>query len=168
MLDLGAGSGAIALAVAQEYPAVRVTAVERSEAALGWLHRNAAANGGRLEIVPADLTDPALLAERAGGFDVVLSNPPYVPATIRTELAAEVLHDPDEAVFAGADGLALMPGLLGTAARLLRPGGRLVVEHDESQGETLPELLRATGEWLEIVDHPDLTGRPRFVSALRG
>ena len=169
VLDLGAGSGAIALAVAQEYPAARVIAVERSEAALAWLRRNAearAAAGDRpIEVVAGDLTDPQLLPGLAGAVDVLLSNPPYVPERIRDQLAIEISHDPAEAVFAGPDGLSVLPALLGTAARLLRPGGLLVVEHDESQAAALP--ARFTGDWRDVRRHRDLAGRARFTSAVR-
>lgn len=173
--DLGAGSGAIALAVAQEFPAAMVVAVERSDAALGWLRHNVAAaaaadrTAGRagVQVVQADVGDPDLLRDRAGRFDVVLSNPPYVPTSVRSQLSAEVAADPDEAVFAGPDGLALMPTLIETAARLLRPGGRFVVEHDESHGESVPRLLREAGRWRSVAGHTDLTGRPRFASAIR-
>ncbi len=171
VVDLCAGSGAIALATAQEYPSSRVIAVERSEPALRWLRLNAAARlaaGDRpIEIVAADIAEPGLLAELAGCVDVLLANPPYVPERSRPQLAADVGHDPSEAVFGGPDGLALMPALLSSAARLLRPGGRLVVEHDESHAASLPALLRASGQWAAVVDRPDLAGRPRFVVADR-
>jgi len=166
-VDLCAGSGAIALAVKHEYPSVQVTAVERSVAALPWLQRNAAAAADPVEVVAADIAEKSLLADRAGQIDVVLSNPPYVPSNIKSELAPEIAYDPDEAVFAGPDGLGLMPALIATAARLLRSGGRFVVEHDESQGQSMPDLLTATGDWREVADHLDLAGRPRFASAVR-
>ncbi len=167
VVDLCAGSGAIALAVKQEYPSAQVLAVERSAAALSWLRRNAEAAPDRVEIVAADIAEPGLLADRSGRIDVVLSNPPYVPTDIRAALGPEVSHDPDEAVFAGPDGLALMPALIATAARLLRGGGRFVVEHDESQGASVPALLIGAGDWLDVTGHLDLTGRPRFASAVR-
>lgn len=171
VVDLCAGSGAIALAVANETAARQVVAVERSEQALPWLRRNAAeraASGDRgIEVVAGDVADPELLSDLAGQVDVVLSNPPYVPSRFAGELPAEIAHDPAEAVFGGDDGLELMPALARTAARLLRPGGTLVVEHDDSHGELLVQLLDRTGEWRDLAEHPDLAGRPRFVSALR-
>jgi len=169
VLDLGAGSGAIALAVAQEYPTVRVIAVERSDAALAWLRRNAAeraAAGDRpIEVLAGDFTDPELLPELAGAVDVLLANPPYVPGRIRDQLSVEVGHDPDRAVFGGPDGTSLLPGLVATAARLLRPGGLLVFEHDDSHAEAAAGLL--VQGWQDVSGHPDMAGRPRFTSAIR-
>ncbi|WP_435826262.1 N5-glutamine methyltransferase family protein, partial [Micromonospora carbonacea] len=126
VVDLCSGSGAIALAVAQETPAARVVAVERSPAALAWLRRNAAdraAAGDRpVEVVAADVTDPGLLGGLEGRVDVLLCNPPYVPRAVEVppEVAA---HDPDEAVFGGADGLDVIRPVLARAALLLRPSG---------------------------------------------
>jgi release factor glutamine methyltransferase len=169
VLDLGAGSGAIALAVAQEYPAARVIAVERSETALAWLRRNAAeraAAGDRpIEVLAGDLTDPALLSELAGAVNVLLANPPYVPGRIRDQLRADVGYDPAEAVFGGPDGTSLLPGLIATASRLLRPGGLLVFEHDDSHADRSAELL--SDGWRDVRGHQDLAGRPRFTSAVR-
>ncbi len=171
VVDLGAGSGAIALSVAQEFPVARVVAVERSERALHWLRRNAAerlAAGDRpVEVVPGDITDERLLAELTGEVAVVLANPPYVPASLRARLPVEVGHDPDVAVFAGADGLALMPALAARAGRLLRPGGFLGIEHDDSHSASVSALLTDAGGWRQVTKRPDLTGRPRFVTALR-
>src|SRR5690606_30202845 len=103
VVDLCSGSGAIALAVANEVPAARVVAVERSPSALRWLRRNAAdraAAGDRpIEVVAADVTDPRLLDHLVGRVDVLLCNPPYVPdgAPVAPEVA---VHDPADAVFA--------------------------------------------------------------------
>jgi release factor glutamine methyltransferase len=170
VVDLGAGSGAIALSVASEFPVDRVIAVERSEQALEWLRRNAAnrqAAGDRpIEVVPGDITDPGLLTELTGSVAVVLANPPYVPESIRAGLPAELAHDPAEALFAGPDGLALMPALVGLAARLLRPGGFLGIEHDETHAQAMNWLLTRTG-WSNVAGRSDLTGRPRFSTAVR-
>lgn len=170
VLDLCAGSGAIALSVAAEFGPSRVIAVERSEAALRWLRTNAEARadaGDRpIEVVEGDVSDPALLLELTGRVDVLLTNPPYVPERIRAELPVEVGHDPAEAVYAGPDGLSLMPTLFTAAARLLRPGGVLVLEHDPSQLAAVPALL-AGPDWQDVTGHPDLTGRPRFTRASR-
>ncbi len=171
VVDLGAGSGAIALSVAQEFPVERVIAVERSERALIWLRRNAAdrqAAGDRpVEVLHADIAEPGLLAGLAGAASAVLANPPYVPESSRAELPPEVAHDPDEALFAGADGLALMPAVIGLAARLLRPGGFLGIEHDQGHSQAVARLLDASGCWTSVAGRPDLTGRPRFSTAVR-
>jgi release factor glutamine methyltransferase len=171
VVDLCAGSGAVALAVANEFPPLRVIAVERSEQALHWLRRNAANRGSAgdqpIEVVAADVAAPGLLAELAGSVSVVLANPPYVPESVRAELPVEVAHDPDEAVFAGMDGLALMPAVVELAGRLLRPGGFLGIEHDDSHAEAMSALLTGSGGWQAVTGRQDLTGRPRFTTAVR-
>lgn len=168
VVDLGSGSGALALEIAHRCPAARVTAVERSEAASTWLRRNAAARaaaGDRpVVVVVADVTDPAALGDLAGRVDVVVCNPPYVPEG--TPVPAEVAgHDPPEAVFAGPDGLAVIRPVVACAAALLRPGGWFGMEHDDTHGEVVPELLR--GRFTAVTDHRDLAGRPRYVTGRR-
>ncbi|GAA3457666.1 peptide chain release factor N(5)-glutamine methyltransferase [Dactylosporangium matsuzakiense] len=166
VVDLCSGSGAIAVTIAARRADATVAAVERSEAALVWLRRNVAALAPQVRVVKGDIADPGVLAELNGTADLVLCNPPYVPeaAPVDVEVAE---HDPRDAVFAGPDGLALMPAVARTAARLLRPGGRLGIEHDDTHGETLPALLRATGHFDGIEDRRDLAGRPRFATARR-
>jgi release factor glutamine methyltransferase len=170
VVDLCSGSGALALAVAHEAPAARVTAVERSAAALGWLRRNAAdraaAGDPPVDVVAGDVTDPGLLGELSGRVEVVLCNPPYVPEG--TAVPPEVAdHDPAEAVFGGPDGLAVIRPVIACAARLLRGGGWFGVEHDDTHAVAVPGLLAADGRFDGITVHPDLTGRPRYVTARR-
>ncbi|MFF5226407.1 peptide chain release factor N(5)-glutamine methyltransferase [Dactylosporangium sp. NPDC000521] len=164
IVDLCGGSGAIAIAMRDAH--TEVWCVEQNPAALRWLRRNVASLAPDVHVVEGDVTDPATLRELDGTVDLVLSNPPYVPegAAVDVEVA---VYDPHDAVFAGGDGLALMPGLVERAAGLLRPGGRLGIEHDDSHGESLPALIRATGRFDEVTDHRDLAGRPRFVTARR-
>ncbi|WP_254876968.1 peptide chain release factor N(5)-glutamine methyltransferase [Verrucosispora sp. NA02020] len=170
VVDLCSGSGAIALAVAQEVPTARVVAVERAPAALAWLRRNAAtraAAGDRpIEVLAADVTAPDLLAELVGRVDVLLCNPPYVPlaVVVPPEVAG---HDPAEAVFGGDDGLTVIRPVLRRAAALLRPGGALGVEHDDTHGASVPDLLAADGRYTAITAHHDLAGRSRFATAFR-
>ncbi|MEU7865931.1 peptide chain release factor N(5)-glutamine methyltransferase [Dactylosporangium sp. NPDC049140] len=166
VVDLCGGSGAIAVAFAAQRPGAAVAVVERSPAALAWLRRNVAEHAPGVRVVEGDIADPAVLADLSGAVDLVLCNPPYVPETSPVDVEVAE-HDPREAVFAGADGLELMPAVARTAARLLRPGGRLGIEHDDTQGESLPALLRATGDFADVADHRDLAGRPRFVTAAR-
>jgi release factor glutamine methyltransferase len=165
-VDLCAGSGALAVSVAQEVLAAQVIAVEISPAALPWLRRNA--DRERVQVVEADIAAPGLpdeLFELFGRVDAVLSNPPYVPSG--TEVSAEVTHDPSQAVFAGPDGLDLMAPVIALAGALLRSGGLLALEHDDTHGESVPALLRSSGQWVDVADHHDLTGRPRYATAVR-
>jgi release factor glutamine methyltransferase len=162
-VDLCSGSGALALAIADEVPAARVIAVERDGPAADWLHRNARRT--RVEVLIGDITDEHLVGDLTGRADAVVCNPPYVPTG--TDVAAEVRFDPEDAVFAGADGLALMPYVVARAAELLGPGGVLAVEHDDSHGHAVAELLIADGRWRDVADHADLTGRPRYATAAR-
>jgi release factor glutamine methyltransferase len=119
-----------------------------------------------VEVLAGDMTDPGLLPELDGTVDLVVSNPPYVPdgARVPREVAD---HDPPLALWGGPDGLDVVRGLLKTAARLLRPGGWLGIEHADAQGTALPALVRGSGPWTEVADHPDLAGRPRFTTARR-
>ena len=170
VVDLGSGSGAIALSIAHEHPGARVTAVERDPQAAEWTRHNAglraAAGDTPVAVLAGDMTDPGLLTGLDGTVDLVVSNPPYVPdgARVPREVAD---HDPPLALWGGPDGLDVVRGLLRTAARLLRPGGALGVEHADQQGDALPALVRGTGDFTEVADHPDLAGRPRFTTALR-
>lgn len=162
-VDLCAGSGALALAIADEVPSARVLAVELAGPAADWLRRNT--RGTEVEVVLGDVADADLLRELAGRVDAVVCNPPYVPAD--TEVAAEVRFDPEHAVFAGPDGLGLMSAVVARAAELLRPGGIFAVEHDDTHGHSVPALLGADGSWQDIADHRDLAGRPRYATAVR-
>ncbi|MBM9465757.1 peptide chain release factor N(5)-glutamine methyltransferase [Nakamurella leprariae] len=170
VVDLCAGTGAIALAVSRARPDAQVVAVERSVAALPWARRNVgthrAAGGGQVELRAGDVLDERVLADLDGRADLVISNPPYVPDGTRVD--PEVADwDPPEAVFAGPDGLSVILPLIPVAAALLRVGGVLAIEHDDSHGEVVPELIGRRRLFAEVQDHPDLTGRPRFVTARR-
>jgi release factor glutamine methyltransferase len=170
VVDLGSGSGAIALSVAHEHPGALVVAVERDAGAIEWARHNAAARAAAgdttVEVLAGDMTDPGLLRDLDGTVDVVVSNPPYVPDGAR--LPREVAdHAPPLALWGGPDGLDVVRGLLVTAARLLRPGGWLGIEHADQQGTALPALVRGTAGWSHVADHPDLAGRPRYTTAHR-
>jgi release factor glutamine methyltransferase len=162
-VDLCSGSGALALALADEVPTARVVAVERPGPAARWLQRNTA--GSRVEAVLGDVADPELLRALCSGVDAVVCNPPYVPAG--ADVAAEVRYDPAVAVFAGPTGLTVIPYVLARAADLLRPGGVFAIEHDDTHGTAVPDLLSADPHWRDIADHPDLSGRPRYATAVR-
>ncbi|WP_277394624.1 peptide chain release factor N(5)-glutamine methyltransferase [Blastococcus litoris] len=170
VVDLGSGSGALALSIAHEHPGTRVTAVERDPGAIAWTRHNAMARVGAgdtpVGVVQGDMTDPSLLAELDGRVTVVVSNPPYVPddAVLPREVAD---HDPPSALWGGPDGLDVVRGMLAVAARLLHPGGWLGIEHADQQGTALPAVVRAHGGFTDVEDHPDLAGRPRFTTARR-
>ena len=162
-VDLCAGSGALALAVADEVPSATVYAVERSPSALHWLRRNGA--DSRVYVISADVADPGLLSDLTGRVDAVLANPPYVGSG--EDVDPEVRHDPVDALFAGPDGLAVLPAVVSTTSRLLRAGGVLAAEHGDRQGPAVTSLLSGDAGWRQVVDHRDLAGRPRYVTALR-
>nr|WP_307803128.1 peptide chain release factor N(5)-glutamine methyltransferase [Frigoribacterium sp. PvP032] len=164
-VDLGTGSGAIALAMATEVPRSSVVAVELSPDAAVWTRRNVDAVGaGNVRLVEGGLADA--LPELDGTVSVVASNPPYIPVGMVPRDPEVRLHDPALALYGGADGLDVVRDLSMTALRLLRPGGVLVIEHGEEQGGAIRDLLDADG-WRSTATHPDLTGRDRATTAVR-
>lgn len=173
VVDLCTGSGALALAVAHARPDAQVHAVEADPAALSWARRNAdvraAAADTPVQLHPGDVTGTgraSVLAELDGCAHLVLCNPPYVPAG--TPVDPEVAdHDPAVAVFAGADGLDVIRGVVHTGTRLLREGGGLAIEHDDTHGKVVPALLAARRVLTDVTAHADLAGRPRFATAVR-
>ena len=171
VVDLCAGSGAIAAAVAAEATRPAVYAVERDPTALVWLRRNAdelVLAGLPVTVVSGDATDPDVLADLDGSVDLVLTNPPYVPEIDAAALPPEVTeHDPRTAVFGGTDGLDVIRALIPRAAALLRPGGAVAIEHDESHAYVVPALLRADGRFDDVELHHDLARRARFTTATR-
>jgi release factor glutamine methyltransferase len=171
VIDLCTGSGALALALAHARPDAQVHAVERDPVALSWARRNAdaraAAGDTPVLLYAGDVADPGLLGALEGMAHLVLCNPPYVP--VGTPLPPEVaLHDPPSAVFAGSDGLAVIGDVVRTGTRLLREGGSIAIEHDDSHAVAVPALLAARRVLTDVADHVDLAGRPRFATARRG
>ncbi|MEW2460909.1 peptide chain release factor N(5)-glutamine methyltransferase [Microbacterium sp. K41] len=162
-VDLGTGSGAIALAMATEVPHARIFAAELSEEAHAWAARNVAGTGN-LTLVLSDLAEA--FPELDGTASVVISNPPYVPDAAVPRDPEVRLFDPALALYGGADGLDVVRVLSGRALRLLRPGGVLVIEHGELQGAEIRELLTADG-WRAAATHRDLTLRDRATTAIR-
>lgn len=167
LVDLCAGSGAIALAVKQERPHVSVRSLELSEHAVAWAAANRERLGLDVDVVQGDATE-RVFPEWEGTVDIVTVNPPYIPAG-SVPLDPEVRdHDPELALYGGSeDGLATPVAVARTAAGLLRSGGLLLMEHADSQGHSLPAALRRAGQWAGVEDHADLTGRPRVTSARR-
>jgi release factor glutamine methyltransferase len=164
-VDLGTGSGALALALASEVPHAHVYAVENSPHAFVWTRQNIAESGlGNVRGVFIDLADA--LPELDGTVDVVVSNPPYIPANAVPRDPEVRLFDPDAALYGGADGLDVVRAVSRTGLRLLHPGGTLVLEHGELQGAAIRELL-ATDGWRAPATSKDLLGRDRATTAIR-
>lgn len=164
IVDLCTGSGAIALALAQEVPRSRVHAVELSEDALRWTRKNV--EGSRVDLRQGDALEA--FPDLDGQVDLVISNPPYIPLTEWEYVQPEARdHDPELALFSGEDGLDLIRGIERTAHRLLRPGGVVVIEHADTQGGQVPWIFTEERGWADAADHPDLNNRPRFATARR-
>jgi release factor glutamine methyltransferase len=160
VVDLGAGSGALALAIATEAPTTHVIAVEKSAEAIYWLKENVSFIDEKVRIVESDVSS-ALDGVKC---DVVISNPPYIPDG--QVLPADVRdHEPAIALFGGADGMKAPRLFIAASARLLKPGGFLAIEHHEAQGDEIAAVLNIDFE--DILLHQDLTGRPRFTTAVR-
>ncbi len=164
-VDLGAGSGAIAIALASEVPHARVVAVENSPAAFIWAKSNVrTAALDNLELQFVDLANA--LPHRDGTVDLVISNPPYIPTGAIPRDPEVRLFDPAHALYGGEDGLDVVRQVSATAKRLLRPGGNLVIEHGDEQAPSISEFLRADG-WHAVGSHRDLSGRDRATTAIR-
>jgi len=163
VVDLCAGAGTIGFSVAHERPAAVVHLVERDPAAFEWLRRNRPEGRPDVHLHLGDAAEA--LRELDGTVDVVVSNPPYVAEDERELMDPEVRdHDPEPALFAGDDGLDVIRVVERRARELLKPGGLVVIEHSDRQGERVPVLLRDSG-WTDVADHRDLTGRDRFATA---
>ena len=164
-VDLGTGSGAIALAMATEVPHARVFGVENSPEAFTWARANQRKTGAsNARMVFTDLGHA--LPDLDGTVDVVISNPPYIPLGAIPRDPEVRLFDPEHALYGGEDGLDVVHSVSRTALRLLHHGGTLVMEHGELQGAAIAELLRADG-WSAVATHRDLLGRDRATTALR-
>ena len=160
LLDLGTGSGAIALAVARHRPDAEVTAADLSAAALAVAERNGLKCGvSGIRFVRSDLF--SALADAT--FDLVAANLPYVPETDRAGLIPEVRdHEPGSALFAGADGFDLLERAGREVAAHLGSGGKAIFELDPRQAERMSALLASSGFACEVIR--DLAGRNRFVA----
>ena len=165
VVDLATGSGAVAFAVKDECPTATVYAVEVEAGAHAWAMRNREALGLDVELTLGDARTAYRHLE--GTVDLVTCNPPYVPADAVPRDPEVRDHDPALALYGGADGLELPLALAHRAGRLLRGAGVLVMEHGEQQGAGLVRALSRAGDWTVVTDHPDLTGRPRVVLAVR-
>ncbi|MEY4417621.1 MAG: hypothetical protein RIQ88_59 [Actinomycetota bacterium] len=164
VVDLATGSGAIALSIALEVPEAKVCAVELSEAALEYTRKNFAKYSPASQLVQGDLKDA--FPELDGQVDLVISNPPYIPKDMVPIYPEVHLHDPSLALYGGDDGLDIIRNVERSAARLLKPGAVLVIEHADMQAEAVRAILLAKG-WLEVKTGQDLAGRDRMVTAVK-
>jgi release factor glutamine methyltransferase len=169
--DLGTGSGAIALSIAQEVPRAVVHAVEADPLARQWAERNIASvaatsphTAGRVSLHAGDFA--SALPEFDGQLDLVVSNPPYIPegAWVPPEVGE---YDPATALWGGADGLDAVRVVEATARRLLRPGGLMAIEHGAQQGAAVYWVFAEESGWRDTRNNADLAGRDRFVTAAR-
>ena len=157
-IDLGSGSGCIAISLAAEAADLGVTAVENSAEALPWLHKNVETLAPQVRIIE----DSVVSACQGELFDLVVSNPPYVPNA--QDLPVEVRKEPAVALFGGdAQGITIPALFIAAATRLLKSGGFFAMEHDQTQGDAIAALLSADYQDIKLVN--DLTGRPRFTVA---
>jgi release factor glutamine methyltransferase len=160
VIDLGAGSGALTLAIATEAPQTHLIAVEKDPAAVEWLRKNVSRIDETVRILESDVED-ALDGVKC---DVVIANPPYIPDG--QELPKDVAeHEPAVALFGGEDGMTIPRRFINAAARLLKSGGFLAIEHHESQPIDIAAAMLADFENIEC--HNDLVGRPRFTTGTR-
>lgn len=159
-VDLCTGSGAIACYLAEAVPGARLLATELDQVALGWARRNLAGRG--VELLAGDLDEP-LPDELRGEVDVLVANVPYVPSGQIPLLPHDVReHEPLLALDGGDQGLDVFGRLVGRAGRWLAPGGWLVCEIGDDQGEAAGALLEGEG-FERVAVMPDLTGRIRMV-----
>ena len=172
VVDLCAGSGAIGLSFVTEVPGSEVWAVEKSEQTAQWTRVNlnetakkypSIASNYHLEI--ADATQTPTLNQLDGTIDIVLTNPPYVPLADIPQQPEVRDYDPDLALYGGsADGTLIPERIIARAAKLLKNGGLLVMEHDITQGERLSAFALSYG-FSNVMVHNDYTGRPRYMTA---
>lgn len=160
VVDLGSGSGALALAIATEAPQTHVIAVEKSADAIYWLKENVSFIDEKVRILESDVAT----ALEGVKCDVVIANPPYIPDSevLPKDVAT---HEPAVALFGGPDGMRAPRLFIAAAARLLKTGGLLAIEHHETQADEVGDVL--TVEFEDILLHKDLNGRPRFTTAVR-
>lgn len=166
LIDIGTGSGAIALAVADERPDADVYATEASREALEWALLNKQRLESDVELLEGDLFTP-LPEELREKVDVIVSNPPYIADDERGALPTDVVdHEPHVALFSGADGTSIIERIAPGAIEWLRPGGWLLIEISPHLQTVVPRVLREAG-YEKIAVHADLAERPRVVEARR-
>jgi release factor glutamine methyltransferase len=159
IVDVGTGSGVIALSLASKFPEAQIVAVDVSEEALSLARENAERLGlsERVQFLQSDLLEAV-----DGKFDLIVANLPYIAAQDRHTLSREVLHDPEGALFAGEHGVELLRKLIEQAPARFRPGGMLALEIGSGQSEVLLSIL-TDKNFRDISSRNDYSGRTRFL-----
>lgn len=168
ILDIGSGSGAIAIALAKELPQAEIWAVDVSAAALDATRRNAARHGveDRIRLVHGDLFPP--VGQQTGMFDLIVSNPPYIKTEELAQLAPEICEwEPVAALDGGADGLTYYRRIFEAAGNYLRVGGQLLFETDSNLALLVADLFQRDGEFATPVVYQDYAGNDRVIGATR-
>jgi len=165
ILDIGTGSGCLAVTMVKELPNCRVVALDVSDKALVYAHRNAAINkvADRIEFVQQDMF--WFMDETLHRFDAVVANPPYIASAAMGQLPVDVQQEPELALEAGPDGLHFYRFIVPSSRRVLKTGGLLAVEFGDGQVKELQNLFAITGPWDKIQTCNDNAGRPRVIMA---
>lgn len=160
VLDLGAGSGALSIAIATEVQGAQVIALEKDLAAVEWLDRNIKSSGVDVSVIVDDVRN----FDGESQFDAVVANPPYIPDG--EVLPSEVIDfEPRSALFGGENGMVIPKEFIASAIRSLKSGGYLAIEHHESQGAEISSQM--VGSFSDVTLHYDLNDRPRWSSGVR-
>ena len=180
IVDLGSGAAALTISLALECAPADVVGVELYDDAFRWGEVNVEkyqtdifTAGSSVHLIQADFYTVAEtdLQDVVGRVDVVVSNPPYIPIGGIPRDAEVHLYEPSTALYGGPQGLELVEQVIETAKKLLRPGGFLVIEHSDFQGEgaelSVPDAVRKAGGFMEVKDNLDLNDRPRYTTAVR-
>jgi release factor glutamine methyltransferase len=164
VVDLGTGSGAIALSIAQEVPQAKVFAVELNPDSISFTRKNFERYGQNATLVEGDMADA--FESLNGQVQLLVSNPPYIPLDMVPKDPEVHLHEPKLALYGGEDGMSLVHVVLAVANRLLVSGGKLLIEHADIQGEITRRLASESG-FIDVATHQDLAGRDRALSATK-
>ena len=180
IVDLCSGSAAMSVSLAMEIPCSQVHALEFYEDAFNYGQANVrkyaaeiAMNGSTISLIKDDVRgcETRELKSLAGKVDVIVANPPYIPAAAIPRDPEVFQFEPHVALFGGEDGMDFIGAIVAAAEVLLKPGGLVVIEHGDNQGESgdpsVPKFLRESGLFASVSDHNDLAGRPRFTTGVR-
>lgn len=171
LVDVGTGSGAIAISLAHYLPGINVYATDLSPAALGRAKKNASALKAEVVFIEGDLLSPWLTCGEELSLpprlEAVVSNPPYIPTGQLAGLQRELAYEPALALDGGPDGLEVYRRLIPQAAQVLAPGGMLALETGWDQAEGVAQLIRAGGAFSQVVVLPDLAGKDRVLTAIK-